>query len=79
MGMPKEIAGPLHQALFDEIAWATEDEVREPLAQRRAVVKSRVDPSCSLIRCCLPADGGDDGCIRMRDGLLNYTSFFFSF
>lgn len=44
MGMPKEIAGPLHQALFDEIAWATEDEVREPLAQRRAVVKSRVDP-----------------------------------
>ena len=28
MGMPKEIAGPLHQALFDEIAWATEDEVR---------------------------------------------------
>ena len=28
MGMPKEIAGPLHQALFDEVAWATEDEVR---------------------------------------------------
>lgn len=28
-GMPKSIAAPLTRALFDEVSWATEDEVCE--------------------------------------------------